>query len=322
MQLNRKNLPQTYLKASFVGTIVKYYTKQKFYTFDTIDFVYSYIKWTREEKDKYSKWIYQKLGRIFEAGKYFEANEGKEMILNLPDEFGNDVITYDQNGFYNEKLKLYGIPDYYSSASNTIYECKNSKSSTKSFNNYIYQLVTYDILLEKQSSLALVFNDDIKKLGENIIASAKQDIIESIQKFWQDFENEKFKYISADDFITNEVTKEKEQILVQDLEMNETISELADLKIVEKDTKAQIKDLENKVKSVYNTPCKLETNDGVELTLYYTIKEPVKMDIDYYEKEINELQAKILDFKEKINEINNGKEVEYKERSLALKFKS
>lgn len=286
-EIKRTDIVGDYIKATHIGTIVKHYTGENFSTFDNIDIVVSRLKWTKEEREKYEIACdefdpFRK--KRFADGKEFEIACEDLIFEQYP--LSDKIYNWNDRDtcLYDDELKLLAVPDYIledSALGNKIFECKGSKSTTKNYDNYVYQLALQYYLLkqlnQKEYDAYLMFSD--KSVQIKNIEKFADVIVECIKKFWIDYDNGCFTQLSVDEAI---------KLLKQDnwfVEDDESIIEKINIIKSYEDKKDYIDSLKKEIFNYYQEIgySKIKTGD-VKLSI---IKPNIQLiNKDYYVKQI------------------------------------
>jgi len=315
--LKRQDLKGLYISASHIGAIVKHYKEYKFQSFNDIDFIASRTKWSAEEKHLYSQEENKIKGFIFNKGKVFEQGVKKQL-----QEIYKELEFTDWNesgtGLFHNELKLYAIPDFLFKQKDESYliECKSSLSTTKNFDNYLYQLALQDLLLELPNCVcSLYFKDKEINIKRVVIDQKKQEIVECIALFWQDLESNKFKLITAEEAIKKYLRKKQPDFIESDFEVLEMIEKVASYSEQEKEIKSIKEKLYNKYSQYSSVSCPCLSEDIFNISI---IKPTTTLlNKEYFEKELDKLEEKYLSDKEKLT--NQIKEFKNKSEEKVLR---
>jgi hypothetical protein len=323
-ELKRLDLRGEYISASHIGAIIKHYKGYSFKTFNDIDFIASRIKWTSEEKKLYNEAETKLKGKIFQGGKDFEKSKKAELQKQYSScEF---VDWNDKDaGLFHSELKLYAIPDFVikSKDFNLIIECKGSKSTTDNYSNYVYQLALQDLLLQLPDCVcSLIFKDKEIDLKRSEIKEKQNEIVECIKLFWEDFKNDKFKFLSCQDAIAK---LEKDNKKIEHIETEETILNMVQEVIEWNNQKERIDTIKETLYKKYSNYTNVAMNVGEEFIKLSIVKDSKAIiNKAYLESEIKKTEEK---YKENIEKLTNQlKDIENKEpeekvlRSGYIKF--
>lgn len=322
IEIKREDLPSEYIKATHIGVVVKYYTGEKFSTFDNIEFVASRIKWNKEERQRYEDAIdkiedekkalnsnYITRQERFQGGNNFE-KEAKLKIeknqINVDEIFNwNDRETC----LYSEELKACATPDYIVKDylyGHKIIEVKGSKSTTSNHQNYTYQLALQYLLLNEfdnneYAEAILKYKDREIILTADELDEKARIIKESLKQFWEDYENGKFKLLSCDKAIEQYIEKNQK---IQFLECEEEYMQMVQEIINYDNQKERIDNLKKTLFERYKNYTNVNIDDDGMLIKVSVIK-PQKTLIDkqYILSELNEALKKYDSKKEELEKL-------------------
>lgn len=312
-EIKRLDLTGEYISASHIGAIIKHYKGYSFKTFNEIDFIASRIKWTSAEKKLYNEAETKLKGKIFQGGKDFEKSKKEELQQKYSHCEFVDWNDKDAGLFHNE-LKLYAIPDFVvkSPDINLIIECKGSKSTTDNYTNYVYQLALQDLLLQLPDCVcSLIFKDKEIDLTRNEIKNKQNEIVECIKLFWEDFRDDKFKFISCNDAIAKlEKDNKKIELIETEKEILNMVQEVVEWNNQEK----RIKEIKNTLYKKYSNYTNVAMNIGEDFIKLSIVKETKAIiNKEYLESKLKEVEEKYKkDIEGLTNQLSNieGKEPE------------
>ena len=310
-EIKRLDLSGEYISASHIGAIIKHYKGYSFKTFNEIDFIASRIKWTSEEKKLYNEAETKLKGKIFQVGKDFEKSKKEE----LQQKYSHcEFIDWNDKeaGLFHSELKLYAIPDFVvkSPDTNLIIECKGSKSTTDNYSNYVYQLALQDLLLQLPDCVcSLIFKDKEIDLTRSEIKNKQNEIVECIKLFWEDFKNDKFKFISCNDAIAK---LEKDNKKIELIETEKEILNLVQEVVEWNNQEERIKEIKNTLYKKYSNYTNVAMNIGEDFIKLSIVKEKKAIiNKEYLESELKKVEEK---YKKDIEKLTSQlKNIENKE---------
>lgn len=188
------------ISGSEIGSIVKYYLKKDFYTFNDFKTVITRkFSLTTEQRKAFDEENSKGKEFLFNRGNQFEAIVTQELVAKYNNDYEiinfNDLKDGDVNKILvSDEIGVCAIPDILlkSDERNVLCEIKSSECGGKSTQNYKYQLALESLLVEgfyqTETISRLFFEFPHKQTGETSITlspAEKELLTEDIKKAMQ-----------------------------------------------------------------------------------------------------------------------------------------
>ena len=307
-----------YITGTEIASVVKHYKKHDFQTFFDINYIFSRKKWSSEDREKINSLFQENNKFLFNKGKEFE----KRIKIKLSDSFQDKVLSYcdSQDTIADEALHISATPDFIVEEGTTkkLIETKIGSSSTNNLMQYKYQIAMQALLIpnfdiSKEGHDAYIFfktdyekdetNYKAFKLDTEEILTMQAEILECSKLFWQDFENNNFALITADQHLNSLQTIEEE---ITDISLLNKINRF----YLWHSQKKEMDSIKQEINDTFQGKCDkaFASCEDAIIQLTFVKEKKVELKEDYYSKEIAKKQEEIAKLQVELDSLKNGNE--------------